>query len=210
MAFKKIEKQNIADEVFDILKREILDGTFKIGDKLPSEGRLSEQLGVSKASVRVAIQRLVTLGLLETRVGNGSFVREFDANNYLNQMFEFFLSDNDIKEITEYRLATEMAITEIAVKKATEEDFGELEAGFLPERVERKNHSFGEISRCFLLLLCSLGLGLGLHRLCLRPFYGVGAYRPVGLQIAVGGRVINGAQKEGQLTFDDHGRQRAV
>jgi len=128
MAFKKIEKQNIADEVFQILKREILDGTFKVDDKLPSEAALSEQLGVSKASVRVAVQRLVTLGLLETRVGSGSFVRAFDAGNYLNQMFEFFLSDHDIREITEYRLANEMAITEIAIKKATGKDYLELEA----------------------------------------------------------------------------------
>lgn len=127
MAFKKIEKQNIADEVFDVLKREILDGTWKIGDKLPSESKLSEQLGVSKASVRVAVQRLVTLGLLETKVGNGSFVKEFDADNYLDQMFEFFLTDNDIREITEYRLANEMAITEIAIKKATAADYQKLE-----------------------------------------------------------------------------------
>lgn len=127
MAFKKIEKQNIADEVFDMLKREILDGTWVIGDKLPSESKLSEQLGVSKASVRVAIQRLVTLGLLETRVGNGSYVKQFDADNYLDQMFEFFLTDNDIREITEYRLATEMAITDIAIKKAGEADYQKLE-----------------------------------------------------------------------------------
>lgn len=127
MAFKKIEKQNISSEVFEILKKEILDGSFKAGDKLPSEAKLSEQLGVSKASVRAAIQRLVTLGLLETKVGQGSFVRTFDASNYMDQLFEFFLSDNDVQEITEYRLATELAITEIAMEKAVDTDYEKLE-----------------------------------------------------------------------------------
>lgn len=127
MEFKRIEKQNIADQVFHILRQEILEGSFQPGDRLPPEGKLSEDLGVSKSSVRVAIQRLVTLGLVETRAGQGSFVREFNANNYLDQMYEFLLTDNDMKQITEYRLAVEMACTELAAQKAEPADFERLE-----------------------------------------------------------------------------------
>ena len=49
MSFKKIEKQNISGQVFQILKQDILDGTIMPEDKLPSESKLSEELGVSKS-----------------------------------------------------------------------------------------------------------------------------------------------------------------
>jgi len=127
MALKKLEKKNIADEVFEILKKEILEGTFEVGGKLPSEEKMSAEMGVSRASIRAAIQKLATLGLVETKVGYGSFVKKFDVNNFLNQMFEFVLNDNDIREVTEYRLGMEMAITEIAMKKATDKDYKRLE-----------------------------------------------------------------------------------
>lgn len=127
MQFKKIEKQSVADRAFDILKHEIAQGDMKVGDKLPSESSIAQQLGVSKASVRVAIQRLVTLGLVETIAGSGSFIKDFKADDFLEQMSEFLLTEKDIHQITEYRLATEMANTEVAMKNATEEDFQKLE-----------------------------------------------------------------------------------
>ena len=67
------------------------------------------------------------MGLLETRPGTGSYIKEFNANNYLDQMYEFLLSDNDMKQITEYRLAIEMACTEVAIQKATDQNYRRLE-----------------------------------------------------------------------------------
>lgn len=127
MALKKLERKNVADEVYEILKKEILDGTFKVGEKLPSEDKMSNEMGVSRATVRAAIQKLVTLGLIETRVGYGSIVKKFDSNDFLDQMFGLILTDSDIRKITEYRLGTEMAITEIAMKKAVDSDYTKLE-----------------------------------------------------------------------------------
>ena len=127
MSFEKIEKQSVADQVFNSLKQEILDRHFEAGDKLPSEAMLSKQFGVSKATIKMALQRLVTLGLIETRVGQGSFVRQFDAPQYLSQMKEFMLNDHDISQITEYRLYVEMATTRLAIKRAGEENFKRME-----------------------------------------------------------------------------------
>ncbi|MDR0879815.1 MAG: FadR family transcriptional regulator [Clostridioides sp.] len=127
MALKRIEKINISEQVFEILKNDILEGNLVPGEKLPSEVKLSDDLGVSKSSVRVAIQRLATLGIVETKAGLGSYVKEFDANNYLDQMQEFLLSDKDMKQVTEYRLITEMSITKLAIKRATEDDYAKLE-----------------------------------------------------------------------------------
>jgi GntR family transcriptional repressor for pyruvate dehydrogenase complex len=127
LAFDRIEKQSIADRIFDSLRKEILDQTFQVGVKLPSEGALSEQFGVSKASVKIALQRLATLGLIETRVGQGSFVREFDPNIYLTQIQGFILNPGDVAQITEYRIFMEMAAVRLAVKKATPENYERME-----------------------------------------------------------------------------------
>jgi GntR family transcriptional repressor for pyruvate dehydrogenase complex len=126
--FGKIEKQSIAARVFDSLRREILKQTFQVGDKLPSEGSLSKQFGVSKASVKMALQRLATLGLIETRVGQGSFVREFDPNDYLSLIQEFLLNSSNIDQISEYRFLMEMVCTRLAIKRGKPEHFSKMEA----------------------------------------------------------------------------------
>jgi GntR family transcriptional repressor for pyruvate dehydrogenase complex len=54
----------------------IVRGVWKPGDRLPSERQLSEQLGMSRASVREAIRGLEAMNLVDVRHGQGVFVRE--------------------------------------------------------------------------------------------------------------------------------------
>src|SRR6202023_1762106 len=51
----------------------MLDGTFPAGDPLPSERHLAERFGVSRGSIRDALRTLETIGLVETRHGQGTF-----------------------------------------------------------------------------------------------------------------------------------------
>src|SRR5215469_8405675 len=57
-----------------VLADEIADGGFKVGDQLPTEGSLLARFGVSRITVRRAIQNLVNRGLVEIRRGKGTFV----------------------------------------------------------------------------------------------------------------------------------------
>jgi len=127
VGFSTLEKQYIPDQVFDTLKREILEQRITAGEKLPSEGVLSKQFGVSKVSIKAALQRLVTLGLIETRVGQGSFVLEFNPQQCIEQLHDFLLGDSEISSIIEFRMYIEMAATRLAIKKATEENFKKME-----------------------------------------------------------------------------------
>ncbi len=128
MALKKIEKRAVGDRVFDAIHGEILNGGYAPGERLPAERLLSDQLGVSIASVKVAMQRLVALGLVEMRRGEGNFVRQFVDNPYLEQVREFLIEEQDVSEITEYRFYMEMATTRLAMKRARKEDFAAMEA----------------------------------------------------------------------------------
>ena len=58
MALKQITRVNIAEKVFEQLRDQILQGTWKEGEKLPSEQELTETLGVSRSSVRQAIRMI--------------------------------------------------------------------------------------------------------------------------------------------------------
>jgi GntR family transcriptional repressor for pyruvate dehydrogenase complex len=127
MAFDKVEKQNISDHIFTTLRQEIFERRINVGDKLPSEGDLSRQFGVSKASVKAALQRLATLGLIETRVGQGSFVIAFNPPQYMDKIQDFLLNGSDIAKIIEYRMYIEMAITKLAIKRATQENYQNME-----------------------------------------------------------------------------------
>ena len=73
MAIKKVVKSSVSQQVFDQLREQILSGSWKPGQKLPSENELAAQFGVSRVTVRNALQKLSGLGLLETRFGEGSF-----------------------------------------------------------------------------------------------------------------------------------------
>ena len=57
------------------LKRKILSGEFQYDERLPAERSIAEQFGCSRGTVRVAMERLEDLNLIERRIGSGTFVR---------------------------------------------------------------------------------------------------------------------------------------
>src|SRR3712207_463781 len=65
--------QPLYHRVYREIAREIETGVLLLGDRLPSERWLCDELGVSRATVRLAIEELVADGLVESR-GRGSFV----------------------------------------------------------------------------------------------------------------------------------------
>ena len=69
-----ILRQRVEDIVYEKLLTNIRENVWKSGEKIPSENDLCTLLGVSRVSVRSAIQRLKALGLLEVKHGKGSFV----------------------------------------------------------------------------------------------------------------------------------------
>jgi len=64
-----------AHSVSAALKRKILSGEFQYDERLPAERSIAEQFGCSRGTVRVAMERLEDLKLIERRIGSGTFVR---------------------------------------------------------------------------------------------------------------------------------------
>jgi GntR family transcriptional regulator, transcriptional repressor for pyruvate dehydrogenase complex len=106
-----------------------VSGAWSPGSKIPSENELAEGLGVSRVSVREGLQMLVTLGLLETRHGEGTFVREFTGDAYMNGLFPVLaLGKAGLFHVLEYRRVMEKGTAAIVAEKANEEIIRGLEA----------------------------------------------------------------------------------
>ncbi|MGH3738530.1 MAG: FadR/GntR family transcriptional regulator [Micromonosporaceae bacterium] len=72
-----VNRRSVPDEVFDQLVTGVLGGDFAAGTALPSERRLAELLGVSRPTVREALQRIAQAGLVEVRQGGATTVRDY-------------------------------------------------------------------------------------------------------------------------------------
>jgi GntR family transcriptional repressor for pyruvate dehydrogenase complex len=77
--FNKLKTQSLRMQVYVKLKEKLLSGEWKSGEKLPSENELCKIFGVSRVTVRAAVQQLEILGLLEICHGGGTFVRDFSS-----------------------------------------------------------------------------------------------------------------------------------
>jgi len=111
------------------LKSQLMEGVWKAGEKLPSENELCTTFGVSRVTVRAAIQQLEILGLVETKHGGGNFVKEFSTINAMEAFHPLIqISENqDIITILEYRKIVEKGTIGLVVPKITPKDIESLE-----------------------------------------------------------------------------------
>ena len=128
MAIKPIKKSNISSQVFEQIKAEIANGEWAPGSRIPSENEFVKMLNVSRVTVRNALQRLIALELLEVRQGDGTFVREFSADMYMNSLMPMlFLKKVKLLEVLEFRKVIEIETGALTVERATQEDITRLE-----------------------------------------------------------------------------------
>ena len=126
--FKQIESNKVYMQIINQIKDSIRRGELKKGDRLPSERQMSEQLSVSRATVREAIRALEIMGLVQCIQGEGNFI----TNNVENSLIEpismmFILNQGRINEINELRRALELEAIELASKKIDNESIIRLE-----------------------------------------------------------------------------------
>lgn len=120
---KEIQRISITDAVAESIKDLICSNQFQVGEKLPTESRLCEELKVSRTSVREAFRLLQAQGYVEIRPGRGAFVADFQTNQQTNW---FEVDDAKYKDYMEVRIAIETLAVRLAVERATEDQIQEL------------------------------------------------------------------------------------
>ena len=131
MAEKRIGVQRIADAVAGELEARILEGSLKPGNKLPSERDLAVELGVSRPSLREAIQKLISRGLLSSRHGGGTFVTDSLEAPFVDPWQKMLDEHPRLQEdMLEFRHMLEAEAAALAANRATDADLERLESCF--------------------------------------------------------------------------------
>lgn len=130
MKFKVINKKSTLEVIIQQIKNQIKKGILKPGEKLPSERELADQLGVSRASVREAIQALAFSGYLEVIQGKGTYILEI-AIKY-DEIVNFFseFSNYSLDYLMEVRIMLEGEFARLAALNASQEEIDVIERVF--------------------------------------------------------------------------------
>ena len=125
--FSPIKKKSLTESVIEEINSLIQRGIYKPGDKLPTEWKLCEKLGVSRTALREGLKTLHQLGVIEIKVGNGTYVRAGNPSAVIGKhLKENLLSPEDINSLLEVRRILEPHIAEIVVERGTKKDIEKI------------------------------------------------------------------------------------
>ena len=126
------KKEKVTDQVLAQIKQALIKGELKPGDRIPGVIELADKLGVGISSVREAIKMLESLGAVESRQGEGTFVcntlKEGAANAFEIQLA---LLPQVADYLVEFREMYETAYTHLAMEHATPQDLAKVEAAVI-------------------------------------------------------------------------------
>ncbi|ENH96953.1 transcriptional regulator [Gracilibacillus halophilus YIM-C55.5] len=88
-----LEHRKVYQEVLDEIQRLMKVEGWRSGDKLPSERALAEQFNAARSSIREALRAIELLGIIETRKGEGTFLREYQSYHMVNLLASFVLTE---------------------------------------------------------------------------------------------------------------------
>ena len=112
----KMLSQSIADNILSMIT---IEKRFSVGDKLPNELNLSEELGGSRTTLREAIRTLVAYDILEIRRGKGTFVTE-KALKQPQELEQLSAMKVNAKDLYEMRLIFEPEAAYFAAMRGTD------------------------------------------------------------------------------------------
>ncbi|WP_148251960.1 GntR family transcriptional regulator [Aidingimonas lacisalsi] len=131
MAYQRVRQPRLADVITERLEAMLLEGSLKPGQRLPPERELAERFGVSRPSLREAIQKLAARGLLSSRQGGGTFVSEELNNRYSDPLLDMLARHNEFHlDLLEFRDAMEGISAYYAALRSTSADKAQLQERF--------------------------------------------------------------------------------
>ena len=137
-----INKRNANQMIVDYILEQILSGNLRKGDKLMTEAEFSERLGVSRIPLREALCALGTVGILESRQGQGTYVTAKSDPSVLGRMLYAYsvLNNVDLRQILDVRIILEPEAARQAAIQSSQRQKEELWA--LSEEYSRAAESF--------------------------------------------------------------------
>jgi DNA-binding FadR family transcriptional regulator len=124
-------KINTSEVVYRYIEEKIYNKDWTPGMKIASENQLTQDLGVSRMSVREAVEKLVALNVLTKKQGEGTFVNELSPSLYLNRLIPMIILNRDnLIEVLEFRLTIEPDSAKTCAERCDEETIRNLEESY--------------------------------------------------------------------------------
>lgn len=134
MDISAIDRKKVSDEVFEQMKKMISDQVWKEGEKIPSQHELQNMFKVSRVSIREALKKLESHGIIVTQQGRGSFVVRFEDADWFGdsalKVYQNSVDSKTIRDFMEFRRIIEIENVALAVERATPEDIRKLEENY--------------------------------------------------------------------------------
>jgi len=128
MPFREIELTKtkatyVAEQIIEAIEQ----GEYQIGNRLPSERLIAEQMKVSRNSVREALSALQILDIIESRAGDGTYIRNAVKKKVnIDQLITFVEKSEDLFEVWEARKEIENSLVKFAIDRANKKDMDRL------------------------------------------------------------------------------------
>ena len=122
-----VVRTKLTSSVFEQLLSYVVRGSWKPGDRVPPERELCQQLGIARTSLREALKAMELVGMLDSRVGDGTFV--CPRSEFLSRplLWAFTGTDHDeLQEIMEARTIIEENLAGLAARRGTGEQIDKI------------------------------------------------------------------------------------
>ena len=125
---QRVQPVQLTDSALESLSNYLQTSAIQVGDRLPAERIIAEQLGVSRPILREALKRWVALGIIETRNGSGSYLRRAIEPGATFVVFSISAERHRLLQLLELRRALEVEAAGLAAARRSTDDLTQLQA----------------------------------------------------------------------------------
>jgi GntR family transcriptional repressor for pyruvate dehydrogenase complex len=118
-----VRRTTLTAAAFDQLISHVVNGNWKAGDRIPPERDLCQQLGIARTSLREALKAMELVGMVDSRVGDGTFV--CPRSEFLSRplLWAFTGTDSaEFQEIMEARVIIEESLAALAAQRGSAQE----------------------------------------------------------------------------------------
>jgi GntR family transcriptional regulator, transcriptional repressor for pyruvate dehydrogenase complex len=126
-AVTPIARTTLTAAAFEQLISYVVKGSWKAGDRIPPERQLCQQLGIARTSLREALKAMELIGMLDSRVGDGTFV--CPRTEFLSRPLLWAFTGNDhaeLHDIMEARTIIEENLAGLAAERGSDDEIGKI------------------------------------------------------------------------------------
>jgi len=145
LEYKQIKPKKIYEEVTEALQEMIRSGKLQPGSKLDSVQQLAENFQVGRSAIREALSALKAMGLVEMKQGEGTYIKEFNANQMTFPLSSAILmKKEDVRHLLEVRKIIETGTAALAAKNRSKDDLEKMENALKEMKRVKGDEELGE------------------------------------------------------------------